>query len=366
MHSINRDNYEDWLMLYLDNELTAAERLTVEAFAAGHPDVQEELEGLKETMLTPVTPPAMPGLERLLRPATWNEEALTRQQQQMLLMADGELPANEKSILESDIQSNPLLEKEWALVKHTILACEAPAEMPNKEKLYRQSEPSKVIPIGRILRYAVAASIIGFGWLFVNQWQQNIQKGIDEVAVTEPTIGEKGNNSIIVDSPDKVPAQTGIDNSVASTVVSDTHVVKKGGSPLLPTTTAPTALKKQNALYVTTVKEPAAPVENKIRDVAVQMPLISTVGFEDANIDEIPVIEQPTKITGDDIAITIPVEKIPVSYEIIDPDEWEENETISIAGARIPKQKIRNAYRNFTRPIARSFERNNVPRIDVK
>ncbi len=366
MHSINRNNYEDWLMLYLDNELTATERHAVEAFVADHPDVQDELEGLKETMLIPFTPPAMPGSERLLMPETWNEEALTRQQVQLLMLADGELPVNEKNRLESEMAKNPLLQKEWALVKHTILACEAPAEMPNKEKLYRKSEPSKVIPIGRILRFAVAASIIGFGWLFVNQRQQNIQKGIDEVAVTAPTIVDKDNNSVTVGITDKVPAQTGIDNSVASTLVSDTHAVKKGGSSLIQTTTAPTALKKQNALYVTTVKEPAAPVENKIRDVAVQMPLISTVGFEDANIDEIPVIEQPTKITGDDIAITIPVEKIPVAYEIIDPDEWEENETISIAGARIPKQKIRNAYRNFTRPIARSFERNNVTRIDVK
>jgi hypothetical protein len=282
------------------------------------------------------------------------------------MMADGALPAAETRQLENEMANNPLLQKEWALVQHTVLASEAPAEMPHKEKLYRHSEPSRVIPIGRILRFAAAASIIGFGWFFVNQQQQNTKGYIEQVAISEPGIIEKDKQTVTVEKPDQIPAQTGIDNAIATTTVADTNLVKKGGSQLKPSVTNPTDVKKHNALYVTTVDEPVAPVKNNIRDVAVQQPLISTVGIEEANLNEIPVIEQPNKITGDEIAITMPVEKIPVSYEIIDPDKWEENETINIAGARIPKQKIRNVYRNFTRPIARSFERNNTPRFDVK
>ena len=45
METINRNNYEAWLMLYLDNELTATERQAVEVFCATHPQAQQELEG---------------------------------------------------------------------------------------------------------------------------------------------------------------------------------------------------------------------------------------------------------------------------------------------------------------------------------
>jgi hypothetical protein len=366
MHSINRNNYEDWLMLYLDNELTVAERHAVEAFAAGHPDVQEEWEALKETMLTPCTPPAMPGLERLLMPEMWNEEALTRQQQQLLMMADGELPDEEISRLTREITDNPHLQKEWALIQQSVLAKETPAEMPEKEKLYRQNESSRVIPFGKILRFAAAASIIGFGWFFVNQKQQNVQEVIEQVAVTKPGIIEKNKPSGITISPHQIDSTIEGNNAIASTTVSDTNTIKKGGGQLLPSGPQPTNSKKQNALYVKTVDNPDVTVENITHDVAVQRPLISSVSIEETNLNEIPVIDQPNSITGDEIALTLPVEKSPVVYEIINPDDWEENETISIAGARIPKQKIRNAYRNITRPIARSFERNSGLRLDVK
>ncbi|HSK14061.1 MAG TPA: hypothetical protein VK907_12660, partial [Phnomibacter sp.] len=54
-------------------------------------------------------------------------------------------------------------------------------------------------------------------------------------------------------------------------------------------------------------------------------------------------------------------------YEVVDMNEfYEENETINIAGARINKQKIRNVYRNITRPIARSFERQGATGAETK
>ena len=366
MHSINRDNYEDWLMLYLDNELAAAERHAVEAFAAKYPDVQEELEGLKETMLTPFTPPAMPGLERLLMPEIWNEVALTRQQQQLLMMADGELPDEEKSRLTSQMTDNPLLQKEWKLIQRSVLAKETPAEMPNKEKLYRQNEPSRIIPIGRILRFAAAASIIGFGWFLVSQRQQDIPEVIEQVAFTEPGFIEKDKMEGINISPNHIDAPTEIRKAIPSATVSETNTVKKDGIKPLPSGLQPMNIKKQNALYVTTVDKPYVIVENIDRDVAVQRPLNSTVPIEETNLIDIPVIDQPNKITGNEIAINMQPEIITVSYEVIDPDEWEENETISIAGARISRQKLRNAYRNITRPIARSFERNSGLRFDVR
>jgi hypothetical protein len=55
-----------------------------------------------------------------------------------------------------------------------------------------------------------------------------------------------------------------------------------------------------------------------------------------------------------------------MAYEVVNAEEIMEEETISIAGARIPKQKIRSLYRNITRPLARSLEKNQAPRTEVK
>ena len=51
--SINTTNYEEWLFLYTDNELTVEQKITVEKFAAAHPAIQEELELLQKTKFEP-------------------------------------------------------------------------------------------------------------------------------------------------------------------------------------------------------------------------------------------------------------------------------------------------------------------------
>lgn len=47
---VSKENYEEYLTLYVDNELTVDERAAVEAFAGQHPQVAAELELLKSTI----------------------------------------------------------------------------------------------------------------------------------------------------------------------------------------------------------------------------------------------------------------------------------------------------------------------------
>jgi hypothetical protein len=51
--SISMNNYEEWLLSYTDNELTAEERKDVEGFVAEYPSVKKELDLLQQTKLQP-------------------------------------------------------------------------------------------------------------------------------------------------------------------------------------------------------------------------------------------------------------------------------------------------------------------------
>lgn len=53
MNIINRLNYEEYFLLYTDNELNAAERHAVEEFARQYPDLKIELEMLQQSTLKP-------------------------------------------------------------------------------------------------------------------------------------------------------------------------------------------------------------------------------------------------------------------------------------------------------------------------
>ena len=48
---ITPENYEEYLLLYVDNELTAAEKEMVDAFLIVHPELQIELDMLMSTRL---------------------------------------------------------------------------------------------------------------------------------------------------------------------------------------------------------------------------------------------------------------------------------------------------------------------------
>ena len=51
--NINRDNYETFFLLYVDNELSAPERNALELFIQDNADLQEELEMLQQSTIEP-------------------------------------------------------------------------------------------------------------------------------------------------------------------------------------------------------------------------------------------------------------------------------------------------------------------------
>ena len=52
-NSINETNHEEYFLLYIDNELSAAKREEVEMYVLQHPKLQDEFTTLKQAVLTP-------------------------------------------------------------------------------------------------------------------------------------------------------------------------------------------------------------------------------------------------------------------------------------------------------------------------
>ena len=64
--TINRNNYEEYFLLYIDRELNRDEQLMVEDFVRLHPDLEKEFNLLKQTIaLPPVV--VLEGKDKLLK-----------------------------------------------------------------------------------------------------------------------------------------------------------------------------------------------------------------------------------------------------------------------------------------------------------
>jgi hypothetical protein len=154
---INLDNYESFFLLYIDNELSAADRKMVETFLGEFPYLQEEMKLLKETILLP-EPAHFDFKAGLLKPLI-SEEML---QENILLHLDNELDGEAKEKLQNLLLTEDNLQQEWALLKRTKLDPTESIVFPGKKSLFREEKGRLVV--GRFARWAAAAAIIAGGW----------------------------------------------------------------------------------------------------------------------------------------------------------------------------------------------------------
>ena len=161
---ITRTNYEEYFLLYIDDELTAAEKAAVENFAAANPDLQAELDLLLNTKLQ-AEEVYMAGKQSLLA----DSMLTTDLDEALLLYIDDELPANEKHIVAQKIQSDKTIQLHYQQLQKTKLDKSEAIVFPYKKELYR-TEPSRRI-VYMSLRVAAAILIIAGGALLF--WQQS-------------------------------------------------------------------------------------------------------------------------------------------------------------------------------------------------
>jgi len=179
---INRNNYEEYLLMYLDGELSPSDIKMVEAFLETNPDIKDECLLLQQTILQPETI-EFPAKHTLYRKA--EGISLINYHEYFLLYIDNELSLSEKQSVETFVLQNPKLQDEFTLLKQTVLPKEH-IVFENKEILYRKEEKKRPIIIS--LRWAslAAAAMIGLIALIIfNTGNEPV-----EIAVQEPKNNE--------------------------------------------------------------------------------------------------------------------------------------------------------------------------------
>src|SRR2546421_9814858 len=105
---INRYNYEEFFLLYIDNELSSAERQTVEGFVEQNPDLGEELLMLQQSTLKPDKDVIFRNKNVLIQFASGEQFInFNNYQELFILYADDELNNAEKSIVEQFVYDHP-------------------------------------------------------------------------------------------------------------------------------------------------------------------------------------------------------------------------------------------------------------------
>ena len=180
-HTIALHNYEEWFVLYMDNELSAAEKAAVDAFLLRHPQLQEELDLLLSTKL-PVSEVVFSGKEDLLAPAM----KLNNVEESLLLYVDNELPAAEKSGIEDKLRSDNNFRLQFHLLQKTKLDPAEQIPYPDKRELHRHTERRVVFPVWMRVAAAVLVLLTG-GYLFSIENSGNPAPPADVVVVQKPT-----------------------------------------------------------------------------------------------------------------------------------------------------------------------------------
>ncbi len=191
---ITRDNYEEFFLLYTDNELSAVDVHAVERFVADHPDLREELEALLQCKLSPDTHLAFPDQEALL-----NREP------------DGSAETG-ASLSETGaplfyIDGLPFLHPDNSIV------------FPDKDRLYRNAKERRIIPLPWLRTGIAAAVITAIALVF-------LLTGRQQPARPAPSVASRAATSTSVAA--KLPADRNINPVVTSTPPPALHLVVEG------------------------------------------------------------------------------------------------------------------------------------------
>lgn len=261
MNTIHLGNYEEFFILYLDNELSEDQMKMVDEFLATHPDLKAEFEILMSTKL-PLEEFSFDKNDLLAE-----NMKLSSIDEELLLYIDDELSPDKKKTVELEIVSNKDYQLQHQLLLQTKLDPAEKIAYPNKKELYRRTE--RVISIKAWMRVAAAVVIIAIGGVVYF-------KNPPSVVPTIPS-ANINSNTAVTDTPTQNQEKQ---NDAANTVAVPVEAQTKNGVAI---TKEDQGKENPKAKYETQEKKVEVPVENVTaytpqpkQDPAVDIPVKTT------------------------------------------------------------------------------------------
>ncbi|MGB8193019.1 MAG: hypothetical protein WCF67_13910 [Chitinophagaceae bacterium] len=355
--NVNRYNYEEFFLLYVDNELTAAERVEVEDFVDANPDLQEELAVLKQLKLRPETGIQFEGKEMLMKAEQAEMINETNYEEFFLLYVDNELDPVLRRQVESFAAGKPSFRQELNLLLQTKVEPEHAVVFPDKSLLYREPEADRkpvIILWWRVV--AVAAMLLLALGIF---WLTNRKAANDENRVAGKTEQQQPGNKTTITPADQNTAGQPEEKVQPKDVAGDQQLANKQDK-IITQPKIKTARDNDEPVQthrnVANLNKRQEPVE--VIDRAVITADLTNIASNtpDKNISTVLETARPNNVTA--IGQT-------VSYT---PDEpttpYEENNKLYFANTSVNKKsKLRGFFRKVTRVIEKTA---NLPSLEEK
>ncbi len=360
---ITRHNYEEYFILYMDNELSSHDRRLVEAFVQQHPDLKDELDSLLQYKLVPDIDIVFAGKEALLKTGGLTTITLSNYDEWLVLYIDNELTEAQKITVDQFIAAHPSLIQELALLQRSKLQ---PEEIifAHKASLYREEEKVRPMPSPRRWRLAAAAVLLlGAGITTAILVNKKSSVGDSETKIVKGTLTEKKDNTTIPVITPKESNSPVNENSIADNTNSViTPVVKQTPVNTVAVKVKDNTAKKQSPVINPPEKEEVAVTNNKDKKTNdLPQPVYNpNVNKQDANNNAVANTTIPKELKQKD-PLTNPVvtTNTPQSSDIV----YASNKT-DAADFDQPNDK-KNKSRGLFRKIARTFEkRTNIDPTD--
>ena len=353
---INRHNYEEFFLLYADDELNHQQRVAVELFVQQNPDMAAELEMLQQMKLQPEN--IVFHDKSLLYKTTDVEININNYEEFFFLYIDRELDETAKGKVEKFVLQHPQLQEEFTLLKQTVLQPEA-VMFADKSSLYRKEE-RRVAYIG-FMRMAVAAAVIGIAvlgwWLYPTGSVKPVLDSVGKVT-NQPTSPKANLTSPQTIKPAIVtPARNNTQQSTAKLNVKKTQQEQK--------TITPTVKINNNVQQVPVVVDPKTqdiafvPLQKHVDSITNIASNVATVK-PDNSVAAIKT--DPTTTTGSskgadageikqegnsrDVIAAVDVIK-PIPYRVIDTDD--EDRSMYVGSLELNRDKIRGFFKKAGR-----------------
>ncbi|WP_315819733.1 sigma-70 family RNA polymerase sigma factor [Paraflavitalea speifideaquila] len=232
--NITRHNYEEFFLLYVDNELNIAQRKAVETFVEENPDLRPELIMLQQSVLPADEKIVFSNKQSLLKSsAAPNPVNETNCEEYFVLYADDELTNEQKDQVEQFVYRHPQHQAAFELMQQARLMPDTAIIFPNKYALYRSEEDDKA-PVVRMRWWKIAAAAAVLLLIGGSTWYTLTREGNNHTTTDgQYSVADKPKaNQLVpqIQEPSKAPlaaTDPGKTNQAADLAVINDQVSKK-------------------------------------------------------------------------------------------------------------------------------------------